>query len=474
MKDHKVIDVLKQFDSKTVSRFVDFLHSPYHNKVERITKLGGFLLRYYPSFDSEELSEEAAFVALFGKKAFNKHELTRYLSKLFILLEDFIIAESLGSETFLKSNLKTDFYYKIQNASRFKKAQTSALKELQKKVRKESANYFFLYLNQKQAHDFHIQSPRKQEARTFFKGAVKDLNAYYFIEILQAATTMKFQFDQQETEDYIPLLYPTLAYIGKHKLAMPTLVLIWYYAYQALREPGNVARYKDLKDELHKAADDLPFIDARNITNILKRTIKSQTSRGRHSYLKEMFTVYKMEVEQGWVVADGIINYQAFNNVITLALILEEIDFAASFLTSYQKYLIPEVREDIVFFNEARIAFAQKDYRRSLACTLQTAYLDLLITLGVKRTQIKCYFELDDSDQLIHALNAFTVYLHRMPSELAQEKLVKKKNDAFVKAVKLLAKVLSEPDQTKARMQLNEVLQANPLMPEKEWIEGKL
>ena len=193
--------------------------------------------------------------------------------------------------------------------------------------------------------------------------------------------------------------------------------------------------------------------------------------QGRTRYLQERFEIYQIEIDNDWIIADDLINYNAFNNIITNSLALGKKEFAISFLEKYQPFLIPEMREDLVLYNRARIAFAKKDFSTCLSLAQQTAYLDTLITLGVKRLQIMCKFEQGDSEQLLDDLNSFNVYLHRMAGS---QGVVKTRNKAFVKAAKLLDKAFLKNNEPKFKERLNTLLKAHPLMPEREWLEEKL
>ncbi|MFK7973068.1 MAG: hypothetical protein AB8F95_22045 [Bacteroidia bacterium] len=470
MKDHQLIRVLQGFDQAMCRRFAAFLQSPYHNTVSKLNELGDFFISHYPHFDSSKLTEEGAYAVIYPSKAFNKHELTRYMSKLFVLVEEFITIESLKKEQYLKGTLKGGYYYTSQNTVRFRKAHQATQKLINKEVAKTSASYFYTYLNQKKAHDFLIQHREKEKAKTILLAATDALNYYFKIETLQAASTIVYQFESRNLDAHVPLLASTIEHIEINIDSQPPLILCWYYAYKLLVSPGNSETYQKLKMQMEAKSPFLPDIDARNFMFILTKSLKQQTQGDRARYLEERFSINQIEVNQGWIIADGIVDYRVLNNIITTSLLNNQIAFAESFLLEYQQYLIPEVKEHIVLYNQARIAFAKEDYGTCLTLIQQTAYLDTLITLGVKRLQLMVYFEQENIEALLSGLNAFAVYLHRMGVE---KKGDKNRNQIFLKMIKILDKMNQEGIEDKLAEQFDAMIASHPFMVEQEWLEQK-
>lgn len=468
MQDHKLIQVLQKFDSETCKRFLVFLASPYFNKIERINKLGKYLLEFHPQFDQPALTAAQTYAVLFGDKPFNQHELTRYLSKLFVLVEEFIVVESLDDFTFLKSTLRANHYYKTHNGVRFHKAHRAAHRLLLNAQPTESASYFYLYLNQKQAHSFLMQEARPKDAQSLFYAATGALNHYFFVEVLQAATTLRYQHRATDIETALPLLNATLAHIAQHLDTLPPLVVLWYHTYRLTTEPADPDMYDILKQALESHLGALPAIDARNFTVILKTTLKSQTHLNQKARMEILFFLYKIEIEAGWVVADQIINYRTFTNIIATSVNLGEAAFAQHFFENYHAYLIPEVHEAMYSYNLARIAFGQGDFTKSLSLAQQTPYLDVPLTLNVKRLQMMCMYAVEDEDALEMAINAFAVYVHRISDDHLQT--ARSLNQYFLMCIKRLCKDMSKSLSPESRHVIQDLLDTHPLLPEGIWL----
>ena len=102
-----------------------------------------------PYFDSPDFTESNIYHSFYPEKAFSKHELTRYFSKLRALLDDFFIQESLDNSPFMKGALLEKYYYELMNEAGLQKARKANLDQLKNSIPVESVNHFYTYLSQK-------------------------------------------------------------------------------------------------------------------------------------------------------------------------------------------------------------------------------------------------------------------------------------------------------------------------------------
>ena len=68
MQKTKLINLLRQLDSKKHRRFAEFVHSPIFNKNRKVTALCDYLLTYAPIYRPEDIEKEVVFTIVFGKK----------------------------------------------------------------------------------------------------------------------------------------------------------------------------------------------------------------------------------------------------------------------------------------------------------------------------------------------------------------------------------------------------------------------
>jgi hypothetical protein len=80
------------------------------------------------------------------------------------------------------------------------------------------------------------------------------------------------------------------------------------------------------------------------------------------------------------------------------------------------------------------------------------------------------FFELGDSDMLLHGINAFAVYLHRME----KEPLLKKRSSDFLHLLRFLEKSIPGATEAGDKAKYMQFLQQDPFAVEREWLEAKL
>ena len=71
MNKSSLIEILRSFDKEELTKFEDFLNSPYHNKNRNTLRLFTVVKKYFPNFKSEELNKEIVWKKLFPDKDYN-------------------------------------------------------------------------------------------------------------------------------------------------------------------------------------------------------------------------------------------------------------------------------------------------------------------------------------------------------------------------------------------------------------------
>ncbi|MFK7969956.1 MAG: hypothetical protein AB8F95_06290 [Bacteroidia bacterium] len=468
MKNHRVFDFLQNFTPEDCNRFLKFLQSPYFNGSPKVYNLGKCMLQFYPDFNDKNLTEETLHASFSEGGAFNRHELTRYLSKLYSLLEKFVVTESFWSFPYMPGHLLSEYYFQAKNESAFLKSQKRYNKDLDKLPHEESARYFYSYLDKKLAYNHLIQRNAHEAAINMFRDSLDELDNYYAIEVLQAAAVRAYHRRPNTPWAEIRMLNTIKGQVQENWETAPPLVRLWYCAYRLLEEPGSLDYYQALKSELRLQIKHIPPLEGRNFTAFLNRGLKAQPDMNRLRYGAELFELYLMEVQEGWIFANNIIPHNSLNNIISVALGQGKIDWAEKFLHDSAEYLIPEYRENIFQYNLASIAFARKDFSKALSLVATIAFQDASLTLRVKRLQLKAYYELQDEEMLITNTHAFRIYVLRLPDK---QHYLKPANELFLKTLKMLIRLREKGGETFA--DFSDFLEQNPQMVEYEWFLEK-
>ena len=77
MFDTKLIQVLRCFDNKALKKLYEFVETPFFTKSEKSIKLFMYIKPYLPKLESEALSKEKVFEALFPNTSYNNLRFNR-------------------------------------------------------------------------------------------------------------------------------------------------------------------------------------------------------------------------------------------------------------------------------------------------------------------------------------------------------------------------------------------------------------
>jgi hypothetical protein len=94
------IEILKSLEASEFSELGKFIRSAYFNTNENIITLYDVLKKYYPTFESKNLTKEKVHRKIFPKRKYNDDTMRKLLSILQKLTEDFLSHSSLKIKNF--------------------------------------------------------------------------------------------------------------------------------------------------------------------------------------------------------------------------------------------------------------------------------------------------------------------------------------------------------------------------------------
>jgi len=98
MKNTKLLDIIKELSNKDLRKFKEFVHSPYFNKNEDISKLCDIIYIKARYSKYGELSKKNIFKELFPGIKFQDNKIRNLISELMKLLEYFLAISDFSEE----------------------------------------------------------------------------------------------------------------------------------------------------------------------------------------------------------------------------------------------------------------------------------------------------------------------------------------------------------------------------------------
>ena len=105
MEKSLLVRSLKGLSAAELSRFGEFVHSPYFNKREDLNRLCACLLAFGPAFEDPGLEKKQFYRTVFGSAEYRELPFNNLISDLLKLLYEFVALEELSGKESLKKDL---------------------------------------------------------------------------------------------------------------------------------------------------------------------------------------------------------------------------------------------------------------------------------------------------------------------------------------------------------------------------------
>ncbi|MBK7870182.1 MAG: hypothetical protein IPJ74_05575 [Saprospiraceae bacterium] len=413
MKNNKLIRLLAGFSRREMTRFKEYVFSPYFNKHEEVRALTDYLSEIFPNFDLQHCQREVLFQHLYPGEAHDQSRLALVFAYTMRLLEDFLAQEQLQQGT-------TEQQERLLRALRLKKQYKLYEKILQKteqylaEVEKRDYTHYYqeyrlaaeadLYYNQIERRKMDHNIQRKQN----------NLDAFYILEKLRDACEMQVR-RRILNVDYSARMLETVVeevQANASEYAREPLILIYYSLYK-MSTSNEKAYYYSVLDALQNYEYRFSNTELVYIYNYLQNYCIQQINRGEGQFLQEIFKLYQAQLVQGLLIEDGYLSEWHYKNIITVGIRLNEMDWVKDFIENYKKDLSPEAQENAYRFNRASYHYAMQEFNEVLQLLLQVEYSDLRYSLGAKALLLRTYYDLEEYDALISLAQSFSLYLRR-------------------------------------------------------------
>ncbi len=409
MQKSLLADLLKTLSSTEKNAFLRFVKSPYTAGKPELVRLAEQMA--HPVASSGRLHKAAAFPHVFGAdRPFDDARLRKAMEQLLRLLERFLVAEQRARESF-------DF--------RLRLAQLLAERRQDKLLRRlidsplpfpereadwttehfeQAAQWFQLLYDQRSA------TRREHDAQLYARVMRCETIALLARRLRNACI---FQSNQKEKNSVPP--DPLLAWADSISADFDDLPLLrtLFAGLRALQEPANPQHFEMFRQGLLGQDTCFSAPERRDLLLVAINFCSKRYNDGDRAWLDTQLDLYEYGLKEGLLLENGWVTGYTFTNIATLALIGRRYERLTHLLRDYRDKITPRDRAGAAAFNEARLHYAQGEYRPALALLQQNVFDDLLLNLSVKTVQAKCFYELEEYALLDTHLEALRKYIRR-------------------------------------------------------------
>ena len=455
---NKVFVFLKNLSVSELKQFQHFLESDFFNKKEDVRKLFDYWKRH-----SKNTKKEAAFTYVFPNRPFDSSAWNFLTSRLFKLGEQFVAVKTVMKEPLQQKEIVSDFYRKRKLPSFYKTNFIEKKKLLEKHQLRDEQWLQQSFYTEFSYYDYIASQNRK--VRTNLQAVTNNLDAYFLANKLKiACLSISRQNINQEIYE-IKLLKEALEAIEEDEnyLEEPS-VKVYYYCYKAVSKSDERKWFTLLREAMTTYQNHFSPADCRDIYLLAISYCVRQLNSGKLGFIRETLELYRLCLESGFLLEDGILAESTFINIVTLCIRLEEFDWARDFIQEHQKSLKPTFQQPLYFYSLGKLFYAQKQFDKSLRHLIQVDTKAKFLLIGTKVLQLKIYFETKELELLESLLENFRVYLQRQ-KELGFQK---KNYEFMISCVKRLLALPYRPKEEKEVFR-KEVL-AKDFFTEREWV----
>lgn len=413
MYNNVLIQILPTLSKKEMTRFREFVHSPYYNKHEEVRELVCYLWRLYPGYDEKNCDRRRIFRELFPKKKHDQPRLAILFTYTIRLLQQFLAVENAAEyEVDQHLNLLQQLRLRQQHIF-YEKTLAKAEMMLEESMARDSAHFQKRFLLATEADAYYTETQSRKHDHSI-QLRQNNLDRFYLAEKLRDACEMHVR-SQILKVDYSTRLFEAVLKEVEENLSTYTAIpaiYIYYLLFKMLKESGHKYYYEAL-NQLRLVEKAFETEEQKTLYNYFQNYCIHQINNGEEEFLKEIFQLYKWQLEQGLMIEEGYLSEWHYKNIVTTGIRLEEMAWVRKFIEDFRKKLDPEVAENAYRFNLASYFYASQQFDKVLELLLRVEYSDLRYSLGAKALLLRTYYDLEEYEPLFSLCDSFRQYLQR-------------------------------------------------------------
>ncbi|MEM9849632.1 MAG: hypothetical protein AAF847_17215, partial [Bacteroidota bacterium] len=237
MHKNNLFRLLERLDRKEMTRFREFVQSPYFNKHEKVIALVQHLSDIYPNFHSKQCDRKHLFKIVFGQKKHDQAQLaiiftyTKNLLRTFLAQEQ-LQANELEQQTALLIQMRTKTYFKG-----YEKALKSSENWLEAYPHKDAQFQYASYRIAKETDQYYEQL-RQYKSDDSLQRKQNHLDYFYLSEKLRDACEILVRESTLQVAYSSRLLDVLVAEVTQnwtYYQGIPSIA-VYYQIYQMLRQ----------------------------------------------------------------------------------------------------------------------------------------------------------------------------------------------------------------------------------------------
>jgi hypothetical protein len=444
-------------------RLEKFLASPAHNQRDDVRALASALEQWCR--EGMEIPEKSLlFEAVFPGEVFDHLKFNYTCSFLAQRIEAFFIwveteKEADWAHYFLCRALER------RGAFRAFQRQSKALADqLHNSTLRNSDHHLMRFLLERDRYQHEVLHGR--ETPTDLQPVAEPLHRFFVLETLRWAGTTLSLKARYGAENPLPFTESALEY-ARTATDSPELLLA-RLGFETLSDVENEENFRNLKSAI-KAHDGLfSRSEHRDLYLLAINFCLRRHNRGeRPAYTREAFYLYREALDRELLLENGLLQKFTYNNILRLACMAGEWQWARQFLEDYRLHLPGEDRANTYQFNLASWHYLAGEYQKVPELLQTFDFTDRDMQISARQMLLRSYFETGEWQALDSLLKSFYTFLRRR-HDIGYQRLM------YLNLIKYTRKVMAQRFFRKKAALLAERIRKEAYIAEREWLLEKL
>lgn len=477
VSSNKLIRNLEKLSRKEMTRFKEFVFSPYLNKHEEVRRLVAYLSEVYPRLDEKKCAKELLYKSVFDGGKYSEKQLAPVLTYTQRLLEQFWAYEEFRSDSYFQRYLYLRQLRAQQEFGPYERLFKEMMEHQEAAPSLGNEQALMRYLLAGEGERYWSQF-NKPEFEVYFQKRQTELDEFYLTEKLKDACEALFRQEVKRDERAPRLAEAVIQEIEQniHSYQQVPPIITHYMIYRMLAgdAPGL---FQEALTVFRKWEASFSQAEISDLYNQFKNYCLIRINQGDQAYLTNLFELYQYQLDKGLLLEDGVLSEWNYKNIVAAGLRLKQYEWVLQFIENYKESLAPEFKDNAYKFNLASYHLSLGQPQEAMLLLREVEYSDLRYNLGAKTMLLQTYYELEEYDPLFSLTESFRQLLMR--DKTMSENFRKGYNNLF-RLTRKAAHLRSQLDYLstdKARQELlriKENLSKTGDVFSRAWLESKL
>ncbi len=460
-----------------LNRFQKFANSPYFNKSKAIIDLTEYFIKSIKSDSDSQKEHEKTSIweKIYPDKKFSDVKYRKLLSDTLKLFESFIIYEEFEKSPLNKASLLLQGV-KEKNLKNLYNSSLSTAKRLSNQQTDQSANFYF-HQYQIEKNEFSMVSEferkrlSKSELSAFnVKEIANNLDMFFLAEKLRYHCTILSWRNIIRHDIELLFIDDIIKQVEKIDYESIPPIAIYYQIYLTLIDSENEDNFFKLKESISKYIDNFPLDEAKGIYEAAFSYCIKKVNQGSAQFVEQLLMLYEDSLHKEVLFEANNLSPSNFRNICFIGLRSGKFEWTKAFIEQYKEKIHPDLRENAVNFNLARLYFYQKDFEKTIIQLREVDFNDIFYDLGSKVLLLASYYEMDEIDPLYALFDSFGAFLNRHKTTIPEQRRSNYSN--LIKLTRKLTKL--QPNDKKGIGKLKNEVGDTKNVASKEWLIEKI